>query len=508
MSTRQRPTNAPSILLRDAENEALFQTIGRLCVTLATGVVQLYLADQADRNRWSKRCCGVVCFVKDSSKRSFYIRVYDIKKQQMIWEQELYNQFQYKCPRDYFHTFEGDNCQAGLNFASEDEALKFKTAISKKLEERQARRQDRKRQTMVQKSRTNRPVNASRKAAASPRSPPATELGSNISINSISSSSGKKDKDKKKDAKKKLTKADIGTPSNFRHVSHVGWDPEKGFDMKDLEPDMQMLFQSVGITDDVDKDTVEFIYDFVEKHGGIEALKKDMSNVASGIGRPAAPPPVNRNNAAMPPPPPPARNVAPPPPPPSRAAGPPPPPPPSRANMPPAPARSGGPPPPPFRGIPAPPRAPVAAPPPPPPSMSAAPPPPPPPPPPSGGPPPPPPPPPPPASGGGGAGRGALLDAIRSGTTLKHADTTASPTPAGGDSRDQLMDAIRQGANLKKVGDGDRQSTSSGPEEMGGLVGALAKALASRRPACANSDDEDDSDDDDDDDVTDDDDWD
>ena len=118
----------PSLLLRDAENEVLFQTIGRLCVvsldlvmelililincekkfiffqiyfvhslvfqhfcftlivfifhylqTLATGVVQLYLADQADRNRWSKRCCGVACFVKDSSKRSFYIRVYDIK---------------------------------------------------------------------------------------------------------------------------------------------------------------------------------------------------------------------------------------------------------------------------------------------------------------------------------------------------------------------------------------------------------------------------------------------
>ena len=58
--------------------------------------------------------------------------------------------------------------------------------------------------------------------AASPRSPPPAELGSNISINSISSSSGTNKKDKKKDAKdgkKKLTKADIGTPSNFRSVS-------------------------------------------------------------------------------------------------------------------------------------------------------------------------------------------------------------------------------------------------------------------------------------------------
>ena len=55
--------------------------------------------------------------------------------------------------------------------------------------------------------------------------------------------------------------------------------------MKDLEPDMQMLFQSVGITDDVDKETVDFIYDFVEKHGGIEAVKKDLGSVASAAGK-------------------------------------------------------------------------------------------------------------------------------------------------------------------------------------------------------------------------------
>ena len=50
-----------------------------LLQTLATGVVQLYLADPPDRTRWSKRCCGVACFIKDGNKRSFYIRVYDIK---------------------------------------------------------------------------------------------------------------------------------------------------------------------------------------------------------------------------------------------------------------------------------------------------------------------------------------------------------------------------------------------------------------------------------------------
>lgn len=57
--------------------------------------------------------------------------------------------------------------------------------------------------------------------------------------------------------------------------------------MNNLEPDMKMLFQSVGIKpeDQVDKETLNFIYDFVEKNGGIEAVRKEMA------GRPAPPPP-------------------------------------------------------------------------------------------------------------------------------------------------------------------------------------------------------------------------
>ncbi|KAL8594072.1 hypothetical protein ACOMHN_016451 [Nucella lapillus] len=87
-----------------------------------------------------------------------------------------------------------------------------------------------------------------------------------------------KDKDKDKDKKQKLTKADIGAPTEFRHVSHVGWDPNKGFDMNNLDPDMKQLFSLVGIDkeEEIDKDTVDFIYDFVEKSGGMDVLRKEM----------------------------------------------------------------------------------------------------------------------------------------------------------------------------------------------------------------------------------------
>ncbi|XP_055882892.1 actin nucleation-promoting factor WASL-like isoform X2 [Biomphalaria glabrata] len=484
--------------------------------TLATGVVQLYLADQPDSTRWNKRCCGVACFVKDSSKKSFYIRVYDIKKQQLIWEQELYNNIVYKAPREYFHTFEADSCQAGLNFASEDEAVKFKKAIDNKLMDRQRRKNEkgRRRQNTIQQKPPNdisRPPNIAQQRSNAPAIPTPQPVTINVDLNRSNnnlSSAGtgtiKKGKENKKDAKKKLTKADIGTPSNFVHVSHVGWDPDKGFDMNNLEPDMQKLFQSVGIKadDNIDKETVDFIYDFVEKHGGIQAVKQ-----ALGPGRSGLPPPPPSGGA--PPPPPPSRTPAPAPPPPSRGGAPPPPPP---SRVAPAPTRGAAPlpPPAPNRGMPAPPRAPVSAPPLPPPnappplpSNIGGGPPPPPPPPQMGGPPPPPPPPPPP-TGGDTSGRNDLLSAIRSGTQLKPAAVNDGPKPT--DSRDDLLNAIRQGAALKKVEASDR--TASSPSgETDGLVGALARALANRQKQIHGSDDEDDSDDDDED-VSDDDDWD
>ncbi len=32
-----------------------------------------------------------------------------------------------------------------------------------------------------------------------------------------------------KDGKRKIDKSQIGTPTNFRHLTHIGWDPERGF---------------------------------------------------------------------------------------------------------------------------------------------------------------------------------------------------------------------------------------------------------------------------------------
>jgi len=74
--------------------------------------------------------------------------------------------------------------------------------------------------------------------------------------------------------KQKLTKDDIGFPSDFKHVSHVGWDPNKGFVLENVDPTLLQFFARAGVSEThlQDKATCDFICDFIDKHGGMEAV--------------------------------------------------------------------------------------------------------------------------------------------------------------------------------------------------------------------------------------------
>ncbi|XP_060573194.1 actin nucleation-promoting factor WASL-like [Ruditapes philippinarum] len=185
-----------------------------------------------------------------------------------------------------------------------------------------------------------------------------TSVGTGTSIESEDTGPTKKSSDK---SKRKLTKEDIGKPTNVRHKQVIGWNPDTGLHFNDLDPDMRSLFEKIGITDHdhIDNETMKFIYDFVENHGGTEAfakenreqqMKKQVPPPPNRAGPPPPPPSSYINRAGQLPPPPPSninRTGPPPPPPPSNTnrAGPPPPPPPSNIN------RAGPPPPPPPSNI-------------------------------------------------------------------------------------------------------------------------------------------------------------
>lgn len=363
----------------------------------------------------------------------------------------------YKTPRPYFHTFEGDDAQIGLNFADEKEADTFQQTIEGKLAERRARRE----RKTSSKSKAGGQTNGS-------RPPTGGEVKVSTAYTSTAPPFRKESASAKKGEKKKLKKEDIGMPTNFQHISHVGWDPNRGFDLENVDPNLKKFFQKAGVDERAlqDKDTREFIYDFIDKHGGVEAALREVNSLQENFAPPPPPRVISQpssavqrataNNVPMhaPPPPPPNHPV-------SRSA--------SSAVRSPPPAPPSAPP----QSAPAPP-----PPPPPPPPMAAAAPPPPP----SGPPPPPgaaPPPPAPPALPPVPESHTNLMEEIRKGGTLRHVSPEKLPRPE--DSRSGLLGQIRQGVTLKRVEPADHASAAVDTAAEGsGIAGMLQRALQER----------------------------
>ncbi|GIY81439.1 wiskott-Aldrich syndrome protein [Caerostris darwini] len=465
-SESKKIQNVPSSLLNQEENQKVFSALGKPCTTLATTVVQLYLTEEPYHLSWNKKYCGVICFVKDCDRRSYFIKLFDMDKCAWVWEQELYNPFVYKQSCTFFHVFEADTSMAGLNFADIEEAENFKAAVQKQLQLRDERKKQRRRvQATVQPSNIGiMPAKAK-------------------SISSMSLSNGKELKSEKKKKKKKITKEDIGIPTDFTHLQHVGFDHEKGFSINNLDKELQGFFNLAGVSEQDlnDCETRNFIYDFINNHGGVEKAKEEIAlkspppvpvrdipqtprSAARGTARSAAPPP--------PPPPPSQPPVSQPPPKVNDAPPPPPPPPPPMPSL----GSSAAPP--------------LPPPPPPPPSM------------PLGKPLPSPgrqnnPPPPPPVDN-----RSALLEQIKRGKELHHVEINGNEggdhtAPAGDDPRNALLSQIRQGTVLKAVSKDSRPAPASTPQKDG-LAGALARALLERSKAIQNTDESGSSSDDDD----------
>ncbi|CAH0600193.1 unnamed protein product [Chrysodeixis includens] len=502
-----RGENRASILLSREENEQVFSLIGPKCQSLATAVVQLFTTEDPTHSKWKKKDTGVLCLIKDNGKRSYFFRIYCLYRKAMIWEQEVYLQIDYKNPRPFLHTFEAEEYMAAFNFANENEANILKNILLEKIELRKTKREERRQRSMMSARSSGTSVAPARQNGALP--PPEPEPvapahvpqpvpqpapvplppKANNSLGSYTLSSNKKSKPRR------LTKADIGSPQNFKHVSHVGWDANKGFD-RDNAPnadELRSFFTKAGVSDTQlqDQDTREFIYDFIEMHGGLPAVKQDLDNVKSPRGQPASTPApqVPSRSAAPPhppappsraPPPPPARAV--PPPPAHRVAPPrpaypvssgppsvPPPPPPGAAPPPPAPPRADGPPPPPPP--PAPPAPPPAPESPPPSSMEQM-----------DAPPDP---------------RAALMESIRSGSKTLRRVEPAAKLPVVEDSRSNLLSEIRQGIELRAVSRSDSSGGTGGGGAGGtarrggaacGLAEALQRALEERSRAIHSSD--------------------
>ncbi|KAL3221341.1 hypothetical protein MRX96_005077 [Rhipicephalus microplus] len=286
-----------SVHLTAEENETVVSACrDRKWLVIAMGIAEIYQSGPPPRHdRWQRCCCGVVCFIKDNVAKAFYIRLFDFDRRDFVWEQELFVEFTYKTRLPYFHTFEADDCQAGVNFAFEDEAANFGNAIEEKLRSRRQKRQER-----------------LQRAAKNDQSFPVhdRQIPTGPSTNGVSSQHNKKsskssNKKGKKQKERKYTKADISNPTDFKHIQHVGWDPDKGFDLENYvdSKELNTLFEMAMVTEKDLKEpgTRQFIYDFIAKNGGADMIKGTAAKTGHAA-TPAAPPAVpSREHTSGPP---------------------------------------------------------------------------------------------------------------------------------------------------------------------------------------------------------------
>ncbi|KAL2757843.1 hypothetical protein ACRALDRAFT_1079918, partial [Sodiomyces alcalophilus JCM 7366] len=101
----------------------------------AVAVARLYVA-YPNRSRWTYTGLqGAVVLANDLVGNTYWLKMVDVSptNRGVIWDQEIYDIWSYNQDRTYFHSFELEECLAGLSFVDEKEARQFK----KKMDDRE-----------------------------------------------------------------------------------------------------------------------------------------------------------------------------------------------------------------------------------------------------------------------------------------------------------------------------------------------------------------------------------
>ncbi|PNY29061.1 Proline-rich protein LAS17 [Tolypocladium capitatum] len=278
------PRRAMPSILNDDDKDTVKRFVPKQSNKIqAVAVARLYVA-YPDRSRWT--CTGLqgaIVLANDLVGNTYWLKMVDItpSARGVIWDQEIFDSWTYNQDRTFFHTFELEDCLAGLSFVDEKEARQFK----KKMDEREK--------------------NASRATRSTPfggRSQPTQKhslLGGLFHRRSSATSSPQPSPSLNGDQPSEFALLDAFDPL---------WREHFGQDLSDK-----------GLTDDFIRDNQEFIVDF---------LRDEQAKMGP-------PPPTTANgnearNSRAPPPPPPAgpgnpspssRRGAPPPPPAPRRSG-------------------------------------------------------------------------------------------------------------------------------------------------------------------------------------------
>jgi hypothetical protein len=311
--------------LNDGELNTLNEVLSG-AVQYASGAARLYKAHPQPNNWTFTGHIGAAVVLED--KNFSYIRLVDLKTREITLDQEFYDNFHYQKANSHFHTFEMNDFVAGLLFADAEEAETFYAQVVSGIEALKPAAPApvaapaptpvhapppvhtpapvsapvaRPPPAQAPPPRTEQPA-APPPSTPTPTPAPAAKEDSgtpalpmkvipikNPLINREETKAAPKKSGFSLFGKKEKPKSVIGAPTNVKHEGHIGWDPEHGFDIKNIPPEWKKLFQNAGIKKNDLKD--------------VEFAKTVVTTVAEALTAPPPPPPPPPSGKAPPPPP-------------------------------------------------------------------------------------------------------------------------------------------------------------------------------------------------------------
>eukprot|EP01132_Coremiostelium_polycephalum_P000963 gene963-1226_t len=249
---------------------------GNSCDVLSTSVAKLY---EGRNGKWDySGVLGAISIVFNRVEKTHYIRIVDLRNTRTIFEQEIYNKIDYTRQKEFFHTFEGDSLVYGLSFTNNDEANEFNSIL----------------QNIVKILQHQQLKSSSSKINIE-----------NINNNNMTDVSSRKSVKKSKSGffhkilhhhSTQEKELEISGPTDFKHESHIGWDADKGFEIRNIPPDWRQLFQSAGIKrkDLKDKETAQFIVNVIGESIANQQLQQQQPPQQRG----APPPPPTSSSSS------------------------------------------------------------------------------------------------------------------------------------------------------------------------------------------------------------------
>jgi len=220
---------------------------------------------------------GAVALVHDEKFDTYFLRLIDLDLRSVVWEQEFYDNFQYFKSTGWLHTLECDLYVAGLSFASVPESKIFWEALLQAkngggifAEGKKKDKDDGKHNMKAKADMAKKKVKGAFKFSKKGVTTMGKKIGSVF----------------EKEEKEELI---ISGPRNFRHSSHIGWNSDEGFKIRDIPEAWKRIFKASGIkkSELKDKETAAYIMDVIANTMGVsvdEIGEAPPSNLAGGSG--------------------------------------------------------------------------------------------------------------------------------------------------------------------------------------------------------------------------------